>query len=196
MNKELKDSFTNIYRTNKWGSRESRSGRGSELIATKAISEELPRLIHDFNIKSILDAPCGDFNYMRNIDLGCNYIGIDIVSDLIKSNKQKYPDTDFRCLDITSDSLPKVDMVFVRDCFVHLSNEDIKLAIENIKKSGAKYLLVTSFSDVEFNKDLPPQGWRKINIELNPFNMNGLEKFNEKSTQKNAGDKSLVLIKF
>mgnify|MGYP003643190026 CR=1 FL=1 len=196
MNKNLKDSFTSIYHTNKWGSAESKSGRGSELSQTKHISDYIPFVVDQFNIGSILDIPCGDFNYMKNIDLGCDYIGADIVSELIENNKNKYPNIRFECLDITCDELPRCDLILVRDCFVHLCNESVIKSIENIKKSGAKYLLTTSFCDAEFNKDLPSQGWRKINIELSPFNMVRLEKFNEKSTQKDAEDKSLILIKF
>jgi FMN-dependent NADH-azoreductase len=66
---------------------------------------------------------------------GMLYVGADIVDELIQSNKRKYPKHYFRVLDITQDELPKVDLMMVRDCLVHLSDADVKKALTNIKRS-------------------------------------------------------------
>jgi hypothetical protein len=77
-------------------------------------------------------------------------------------------------LNIVQDQLPKVDLIFCRDLFVHLSNKDIKLAIRNIKSSGAQYLATTTFTDRPTNRDLPiftrGVAWRTLNLQLAPFN--------------------------
>jgi hypothetical protein len=39
-------------------------------------------------------------------------------------------------VDITKDRLQQVDMILVRDLFGHFSDVDLKLAIDNIKRSG------------------------------------------------------------
>lgn len=66
-------TFTSIYRNNGWGSLESRSGAGSTLASTANIRRELPGLVERLNIRTLLDAPCGDFNWMKEVALpaGC-----------------------------------------------------------------------------------------------------------------------------
>ena len=81
------DVFQKIYREQGWLSSESVSGWGSELRNTEQIIRELPGFLRRFGITSMLDVPCGDFNWMRFVDLdGIDYIGADIVPDLIAAN--------------------------------------------------------------------------------------------------------------
>jgi len=91
---------------------------------------------------------------MKKVDLsGITYIGADIVNELVNKNYYKY-DEEFMTLDITKDKLPRVDVVFVRDCLVHFSNKDIYKALKNIYKSGAKYLLTTTFPEHYVEHDI------------------------------------------
>lgn len=194
----LVETFTDIYEKNLWGSKESISGSGSELKSTKLLIQELPLLFSKFDIKSILDIPCGDFNWMKSVDLcGASYIGADIVSPLIEQNRIKYPNTDFRVLDLTKDNLPKVDLVFVRDCLGHLSNENVLKAIDNIKKSGSKYLLATSFTKWNFNPDIQDGGWKCINLMIEPFFLNPIYLINEDCQEgyPHYNDKCMILFK-
>jgi len=61
--------FTNIYNTNRWGSSESVSGLGSELKNTEVLVEFLGKLFRELGIQSVLDLPCGDFNWMKQMGL-------------------------------------------------------------------------------------------------------------------------------
>jgi len=61
----IEDRFTEIYKSNYWGSKESVSGIGSTLIYTENLRSKLPDLFQLYSIKSIFDAPCGDFNWMK-----------------------------------------------------------------------------------------------------------------------------------
>src|SRR5579885_1138281 len=61
--------FSEIYRSNQWGASESVSGLGSELSATERVREELPKIVREFGVRSMLDIPCGDFHWMRQVDL-------------------------------------------------------------------------------------------------------------------------------
>ncbi|EIJ81319.1 hypothetical protein PB1_00190 [Bacillus methanolicus PB1] len=63
----MKNIFSFIYNRNIWGSSESVSGPGSSIAQTKTIIQELPILIKKLQIRKILDAPCGDFNWMKEI---------------------------------------------------------------------------------------------------------------------------------
>lgn len=184
MNEDLKEKFKKIYDTNLWSSKESVSGTGSELNVTKYLREGLSKIIKKYNIKSIFDAPCGDFNWMKEIDMdGINYTGADIVTEIIENNKKNYPNTKFTICDITTDYIPKVDLIFTRDCLVHLSYDKITQFFHNIKKSGSKYLITTSF-DKKTNRDIVDADWRPLNLKLTPFNMkNYIDFIDEKCTE-------------
>src|SRR5207245_3699197 len=83
--------FSTIYSDNLWGDTESRSGRGSSLTATKAVRRELPALLQQFDVNTLLDAPCGDFVWMLGIIPAVGkYIGVDIVPELIARNAAAY----------------------------------------------------------------------------------------------------------
>lgn len=165
--------FNGIYRNNSWADPESISGRGSTLAYTVVIRRELPVLLESVEARSLLDAPCGDFNWMRHVALGgVKYIGGDIVPELIARNREQYGDTsrDFLVLDLTKDQLPLVDVILCRDCLIHLSYRHIHAAISNFKKSNARYLLTTTHPTVRENSDIPTGAWRSVNLQLPPFN--------------------------
>jgi ubiquinone/menaquinone biosynthesis C-methylase UbiE len=66
----------------------------------------LPILIKQLQVKKVLDAPCGDFNWMKEIHKNIeSYIGVDIVEELIDRNKRKYTSQNiqFYHSDITKD---------------------------------------------------------------------------------------------
>src|SRR4051812_19402296 len=69
-NPSLEIIFSGIYRNNSWGDPESVSGRGSTLARTEVMRKTLPILLANVRAKSLLDAPCGDFNWMQHVDLG------------------------------------------------------------------------------------------------------------------------------
>ena len=138
--RDPQDVFRQIFKDNHWGSGESVSGPGSEVAATRRISQSLPKLLTTYRIRSMLDIPCGDFHWMELVELGdCTYIGADIVPELIAVNSRKYASATrrFETLDATKDALPHCDLVFCRDCFIHLPFELILKAVANFKSSGS-----------------------------------------------------------
>lgn len=167
-----KEKFTEIFKTNFWNSKETVSGGGSELKNTQNVIKKLPLLLKKYNIKTMLDCACGDLNWMIKVNLCIdNYIGIDIVEDIIKKNKELYEsDTvKFYVMDFVIDELPKADLILCKDVFIHLPNKDIIEAIQNFKKSGAKYLLVTNSFVINKNEDGVLGGCRGMNFQLKPF---------------------------
>ncbi len=171
----MQSVFTHIYDTHAWPGKESYSGPGSTVKATETIRKKIPALLQELNIKTLLDAPCGDFNWIQHVDLSFlnQYIGIDIVSDLIQQNKQKYENEThlFVCANIVADPLPQADIILCRDCLVHLRFQDILKTLKNMKASRSIYLLTTTFPQIQSNRDLRKTGqWRPLNLQQPPFN--------------------------
>ncbi|WP_078412201.1 class I SAM-dependent methyltransferase [Priestia abyssalis] len=195
----MKNIFTNIYRKNIWGSAESVSGPGSSISQTRLLIQELPKLIKHLEIKALVDAPCGDLNWMKEIYQEIElYIGLDIVQEIIERNKKEYSagNTKFFHLDITKDHLPTGDLILCRDCLVHLSFSDIRLALNNFKESQSKYLLTTTFTNQIRNTNVRTGGWRPLNLEIEPFNFpKPILVINENCTEgkRTYMDKSLAL---
>jgi hypothetical protein len=169
----LKKVFTEIYHKNVWQDPESVSGRGSTLARTATIMSHLPSLLQELEAETLLDAPCGDFNWMRFTKLGAvRYIGADVVPELIARNRRLYGGEGrrFVVLDLTKDRLPRADVILCRDCLIHLSFRRIDAALANFKRSGARYLMCTTHTTVLENTDCPDGGWRNVNLHLPPFN--------------------------
>jgi hypothetical protein len=192
--------FDKIYENNGFIGTESRSGEGSSLFQTRIIREELPRLLSDLGVRHLLDVPCGDWNWMRHVDLGdIQYTGGDIVQAIVNRNNNVYGNGNrkFECLNIITGPLPKADLIFCRDCLVHLNFSDGLAALEQFRKSGATWLLTTTFTDRYRNEDLY-EGciWRPLNLEKGPYNLPKAERYiNEGCTEDDNlyGDKCLAL---
>lgn len=198
-NRPMEDVFHEIYRRNRWGSPESASGTGSDLRQTELIARELPLLFRRYGVRSILDIPCGDFNWMARVDLeGVDYTGADIVPDLIACNNATYarPGVGFQTLNLAKDRLPRTDLVFCRDCLVHLSLDDVEAALRNVCDSGSKWLLTTTFPARRRNRDIRTGQWRELNLQGAPFLLpEPVELINEGCTEGGGEhrDKSLGL---
>lgn len=189
--------FEDIFSNNGWKGVESVSGRGSDSDQVKDLVEELPILFRELGIQSILDLPCGDFNWMKNIDLeGYNYIGADIVKQIIVNNNSTHArnGVEFRQIDLINDDLPKVDLILNRDCLIHFSNADVLKALKNVCRSGSRYFLTTTFMDLGYNKDIPTGRWRKLDLCAQPFNLPKPERsINENKNRSSYKDKTLSL---
>src|SRR5439155_1645639 len=115
---------------------------------------------------------CGDFNWMQHLNLGpVDYIGADIVAALIEENRRMFGSErrKFLVANVIKDTLPAVDLILCRDCLMHLSNEDVVKAIRNLKRSGAMYLLTTTYTARGENAAILTGQWRAVNLELPPF---------------------------
>lgn len=169
----MEELFSEYYRVNFWGSAESRSGQGSTMLATEKTRAELAKLIRDLGVKSLLDAPCGDFNWMQHVDVG-HYTGVEIVKDLVDELRGKYGNgrRTFLHADISSTPLPKADLIMCRDAIIHLPLAIVGRALKNFKASGSKYLLVTTCPWAADNGDIKTAGgWFMPNLEKKPFKL-------------------------
>jgi len=171
-----KQKFRELYRKNYWGSAESGSGVGSEIGYTEPLRSWLVSAIPKYNVRTFVDAPCGDFNWMRLVleQVDVEYFGFDIVDEVIDENNQKYSSNKihFGVADIREDELPGCDFLMVRDCLFHLSFDDIDRFFRNIFPLDYRYLLTTThIVESSFrNTDIRTGDFRLINLFSLPFN--------------------------
>jgi hypothetical protein len=164
--------FETICRDNAWGDPESVSGTGSGRARAALFRDDFVELVRALRVRTLLDAPCGDYNWLGQFDLPVErYIGVDIVPALIAANRARThpPRCRFMVRDIVCDALPRADLVLCRDGLVHLSNAEIFATLKNFKRSRARWLLTNTFPAHPDNIDIPTGGWRTLNLQAAPF---------------------------
>lgn len=168
---EAAEIFREVYRLNAWGSAESKSGVGSTLVYTKRLREELGKFLRERGVRRMVDLPCGDFNWMRMVDLtGIEYFGLDVVPELIEANERVFggPGREFRVCNGLRESPPKADLIFCRDLLIHFSYADALRLLRGFQASGSEWLLTTSYRE-RVNRNEPTGGFYRVNLEAWPF---------------------------
>ena len=166
--------FEQIYKNNTWACEESRSGEGSTIAATTKAREAIVDFVNSHQIQSILDIPCGDYNWMRHLPFEGKYIGGDIVAKVVDQNQKLHGSETraFEVMDITKDPLPECDLILCRDCLNHLSYYDIQRALKNILKSNAKFFATTNFPSQGLNRNQESGfAYRELNFFRTPFGL-------------------------
>jgi hypothetical protein len=170
----LEQTFTEIYRSSLWGSKESRSGPTSTLDRTTKLREYLPTLFKTLEISSLFDAGCGDWNWMRSVNLsGIRYIGADIVTPLIETLQTTYTSSNvhFQKMDILAEPPETADLWLLRDVANLYTWSEIDTLIEKFLDSGSKFLAITNI-EIETSEqpsDSETPSWRPVDFFKEPF---------------------------
>lgn len=155
------------------GSTESLSGPGSNLEATKVLRPQLAEILRRLGVRSMVDAPCGDMNWMRHLGYPFEkFIGVEISPFLVEKlrTQQFPPGYHFQVGNIATDILPTADAIFCRDCLVHLPFEAALKVRDLWRAAGFRFMLATTFVKRTVNENIPLGSWRPLNMELAPFN--------------------------
>ncbi len=169
--------FTDYFNRQFWGNASGSSGPNSAYELTPVLRQNLQQLLHDYQIKHIVDAGCGDANLIRYLDLtGITYIGVECVADLTTLNQQRFtdqPNMSFQTLDIVTEILPDTQLVICRDVVHYLPNELLWQFLENLLKSPFKYLLVThnTHAPLSANTTTDVGIFRPVNLSQAPFHL-------------------------
>jgi 2-polyprenyl-3-methyl-5-hydroxy-6-metoxy-1,4-benzoquinol methylase len=164
--------FDRIIAENRWQDPDSASGTGSNLKQTETLRRELPGILSRLQVRTLLDAPCGDFHWMQHVELdGIAYTGLDVVASVIERCQACFasPSRQFLCRNILTDALPQADAILSRDCLSHLANEQVFAALRNFRSSGAIWILATTYPSRVRNWDIVSGNWRPINLCAAPF---------------------------
>lgn len=117
-----------------WKSTETPCGTGSTVENSRLARSCLTRLVKRYEIKTVSDAGAGDLNWIRKTSWDVEYQGYDLFP--------RHPDV--IQFDMTKEVLPKTDLILCRHVLNHLSIQFSERAVENFRKSGSTYLLMTN----------------------------------------------------
>jgi SAM-dependent methyltransferase len=134
----LAETFDSIYISNVWGTSDDptlNSGLGSTGRYVEEYCALMRTLLEQYGVNSVTDVGCGNFNSGKTIaPFVALYTGVDIAQSVIDANTRIYAGERIRFTraDLTRDSLPQADAAIVRQVLQHLTNAEIKLALDNL----------------------------------------------------------------
>lgn len=175
--------FSSIYKNEMWSSEGLGSGSGSSLKLTTTTRLILEDFIKKQGIKSMIDASCGKMNWMplvlQNFDTNINYLGLDVVEDVIKYVRFKHQNQlfskiryEFKQFDITREIVPSgYDLIHCRDTLQHLSYSMIVSALENFSRSEFRFILIGSYNNNHENRNILIGDCFSINLLDPPFSL-------------------------
>lgn len=183
-----KKSFTRIYDKNLWGGGKGEiySGEGShreDLI--NPYLEFVDEFIAKNNINSIVEIGVGDFNVAKHYAYSVEeFYGIDIVRRVVDANNQLHSKEGVSFLlgdVVTGENLVNADLCICRQVLQHLTNAEIIMALNNMKKY--RHVIITEHvykksKATAYNIDIHKSRVTRRNyfsgvyLEEEPFNIN------------------------
>lgn len=114
---------------------ETPCGYGSKLSTTEAQREWIPKMVRKYKVKTVADIGAGDLNWVQHVKWpkGVEYTAYDLIP-------RKEEVTKF---DLLAEIPPQVDLIMCLWVLNHFDFENCRKAIQNLKASGATYLLMT-----------------------------------------------------
>ena len=167
--------FIDYFERGFWANRTGSSGPNSDPALTPILRENLQALLREFSIRSLVDAGCGDANLFQHMDIrGIEYLGLECVEGLVSHAQSRFQDFShmrFQHQDVVFEPLPKADLILSRDVVHYLPNDLIQVFLNNVKRSGARYLLITHNTHSSLSANSPTELgiFRPVNLTQRPF---------------------------
>jgi SAM-dependent methyltransferase len=176
------DAFRHIYETDHWN---GGSGEGSAVDATEAYRRVLETVVASSDVRTIVDAGCGDWQFSRLVDwAGKRYTGLDIVPEVVGANRAAFArgTVDFVAADIRTGQLPAADLLVCKDVLQHW---DVRSVEQFLTRNLGRYryaLLTNDLASVHIaaemlNADIPIGHWRTLDLERPPFGLGAQWRF-------------------
>jgi SAM-dependent methyltransferase len=173
---EALDAFRHIYETDHW---KGGSGAGSAVDATEAYRRVLETVVASSDVRTIVDAGCGDWQFSQLVDwAGKQYTGVDIVPEVVAANRAAFArDTvDFVAADIRTERLPSADLLVCKDVLQHWDVQSVQRFLAR-NRGRYRYALITNdlasvhIAPEMLNADIPIGHWRTLDLERPPFGL-------------------------
>jgi SAM-dependent methyltransferase len=165
-------AFARVYRLDVWGG----SGTGSQESSTRPYRRLLQRLLGTGRVRRVVDLGCGDWAFSRLIDWrGVDYLGIDVVRSLIRSNRRLYAcdHIRFRCSDFYRHPPPPADLYVLKDVLQHWTGAQVRSFLKRMR--GRTMLVTNSVSGAAYEELRRAGGFRPLDIRQPPFEIRGRE---------------------
>ncbi|TDQ08440.1 hypothetical protein [Pedobacter metabolipauper] len=184
--------FTKVYQENYWGGKKGEyySGCGSHSRFIPGYARTIAEFIIKNNIRSIVEAGCGDFHVSSQIlsllheqEYGYNYLGYDVVAPLIIRNTASFGSqcVKFQFKDACKDDIAAGDLLLVRQVMQHLNNHSIlqllqkfhhyKFVIFSEHQASAKYEeMIVPNLDIQTGAHIRLSFNSGVYLEKEPFN--------------------------
>lgn len=163
----VQDAFEKIYSTWAWSEAGGGSGPGSEPVATINTRTILELVIYKYQIKTMVDAPCGAIKWTRIFlhkifqKIPCfKYHGVDVVRPVINNLTQEFkdvPNMAFSVADLSGPGvvIPQGDLILCRDALQHIPLKNVIGVLENFSRCAkCKYLIVGSYPGAGKNQNI------------------------------------------
>ncbi len=180
---ELERAFGDIYKDAAWGTNAEgvgNSGSGSLARTTHLYRVFLRQFMKDHEVRSVVDAGCGDWESTHLVDwTGIDYKGYDVVPSVIEANRTKYgkPNIQFFAGDVVSTDLPAADLLIVKHVLQHLPNAAVTKFFAQLPKY--KHVLITSTVGPRTfagdNREIDAGAFRTFDPTRPPFGLPGLK---------------------
>ena len=146
----------------------------SSVPGTQRLRNNIIELFERHNISSIFDAGCNDCNWMKIVSQFVQYQGGDISLAMVADAWHRHPELDIVLHDVTTDPVPKVDLLFVRDVAIHLNNHDRRQLWLNWYHSNVPWILITHQTHIDQNTDIEYSAehfpFSAVNWQVVPWN--------------------------
>jgi len=126
---------------------ETPCGHGSTMQATRAQRDWIPKIIRNYRIKSIVDVGAGDLNWFPKMKLPKSVRVLHC--DLYPRRPEVVE------FDLLKEPPPPSDLILCLWVLNHFDLESCRRAIENLKASGSKYLMMTDRP--VWHREQPPE---------------------------------------
>lgn len=161
----IDETFGRIYRENAWNGVESRSGPGSGDVATASLREAIVDLVAELDVRTVLDAACGDGYWMPDLP---GYTGVDVAPEAIAIAQLRHPERRYLVGNVATIRLPPADLVIFRDAMQHLSLRDGLEALAAILETRPRWLLASTYVGGE-NVNIATGDAYSPDLEVSPF---------------------------
>ena len=164
--------FDDIYSGDGWG---FGSGHGSLPRVTKGYRSYIEMFLRENDIKTVVDLGSGDWQFSRLINWGdAHYTGLDIVPSVIEKAEQTFggPRITFQVVKPGQTTLPKADLLIVKDVLQHMSAEAIQTFIQKVLPRY-KFALITNCVEpsADINAEIEDGDFRPLDVRAKPFNV-------------------------
>jgi SAM-dependent methyltransferase len=174
--KGAREVFQRIYELSHW---EGGSGQGSRLNVTQVYRDLVSCLIGSRDVRSVVDAGCGDWEFARLIDWSnVTYLGLDVVPAVIERNRSEFLRSNicFQCVDISDATLPRADLLLCKDVLQHWPTDSVQRFLRRLRTRYRYVLLTNDVQSVHcahdsLNSAIPLGGWRTLDLERPPFRL-------------------------